>query len=75
MNRIGGQGPKTNNMPSVLDATSPDYIIDRQNSLETSNDNFCSQQESQLLIQKNSIPKEENLGGLSQMNPLTTISN
>ena len=70
------QGEPVNNIISVLDAKSPDYMIDRQNSLENSHDNFMNQQESLSLLQtKNSIPKDENLGGISQVNPLTTISN
>ena len=77
MPRIGGQGPKpNNNIESALEATSPDYMMDRQNSLEASHDNFCNQQEPQSLHQKNSIPKEEpHLGVISQLNPLTVISN
>ena len=71
------QGQPVNNITSVLDAKSPDYnMMDRQNSLEDSHDNFINQQESLSLLQtKNSIPKEENPGGISQVNPLTTISN
>ena len=75
LNRFN-QGQQVNNITSVLDAKSPDYMIDRQNSLENSHDNFMNQQESLSLLQtKNSIPKDENLGGISQVNPLTTISN
>ena len=73
--RIGGQGPKPNNIESIIDATSPDYMMHQQNSLETSHDNFRNQQESQPLQQMNSIPKEDHLGGISQTNPLTGMSN
>merc|ERR1719464_2311057 len=62
-------------MESIIDATSPDYMMNQQNSLETSHDNFRNQQETQPLQQMNSIPKEDHLGGISQTNPLTAISN
>jgi len=72
---IGGQGPKSNNIESIIDATSPDYMMHQQNSLGTSHDNFPNQQELQPLQQMNSIPKEDHLGVISQTNPLTAISN